>query len=113
MRRQYDDLLRQSLLERLARKIEPKSDKARSVARRIRPMKEIEHAGKVFRPGQRPRPTTGHVELLNGEILIFYSDGSLRHGPKMPKVSKRQRRHVLRFGQHAPRVVIDDPRRDR
>lgn len=112
-RKFLDDPHRLSFLERLARRIEPMDGKPRSVARRIRPMKEIEGAGKVFQPGKPPRPTTGHVRMLDGSTLVFYSDGSLRHGPKQLRVTKRQRKHALRYKSGVGRTdfIIDDPKR--
>ena len=94
-----------SILEKLARAIEPSTSaltevrpEAKSVARRIKPLKEIEGAEKV-RIGGKPRPTNGHVTMLDGQKQLFYTDGSLRYpGGKPKKEPKRQRRHTLRFG---------------
>lgn len=93
-----------SWLERLARKVEPKLDPKvpHSVARRIKPMKEIDAAAVVFRPGRPPRPTSGSVVTLDGERLVFFSDGSLRHaggvvrGKAVLKALKRARQKARR-----------------
>ncbi len=100
--------MKTSILETLAKAIEPERTEAKSVARRIKPLKEIKSAKDVFKPGEKPMPTNGHVKHLDGSAKIYYTDGSLRHpAGKKGRTNKKQRRHVLRFGANSVRAVRD------
>lgn len=99
-----------SLLRRLADKIEPTPEqlatirKPKSIARRIKPMHEIDEAADVYRPGEPPQPTNGAVQLLNGETRLFFSDGSLRNPvQKLTKAERKRRKkmrnHQMNFGR--------------
>jgi hypothetical protein len=92
-----------SLLERAARAIEPpRPAGVSSVARRIKPLSEIQSAEKVFLPGEKPRPTNGHIKHLDGTGKIFYTDGSLRlAGGKINGKDARKARARLKKQRHA------------
>lgn len=96
-----------SVLERLARRIEPKPGEGppKSQARLIKQMKHIDGAQAIFaeRDTQSaPKPTLAVIEMKDGDVMRFYTDGSLRHaggkvkGKKARKALKRLRRHALR-----------------
>lgn len=80
-----------SLLERAARAIEPR---ASSVERRIRPLREIKGARKMLANAPAiAKPTNGHVTMLDGTKLLYFTDGSLRHpGGKINRRTARKRR---------------------
>ena len=91
-----------SILERLARKIEPKDDAPRSRARMIRQMKDIEEAQEVYAPGEVPKPTNSAIRSLDQrDTYVFFTDGSLRNVQR--KLTKEERRNVKRAKRHVKR----------
>lgn len=101
---QHGPSSRPSLLERLARKIEPKPSESepKSQGRLIKQMKDIPEAGDSYRPGEPAKPTNAIVTMKDGDPMRFHTDGSLRHaqgrikGKAARKAFKKARRHMLR-----------------
>lgn len=100
-----------SALERIARLVEPKTKPERIAGqhepltcRRIKMMREIPQAAAVYYPGEPVKPTNAVIRTMDGTVLRFHSDGSLRHAVTVPKESRAQRRHRLRFGGAKPGI---------
>lgn len=91
-----------SILERLARKIEPpKGDlPPQSQGRMIKQLKDIPEAADVYNPGKPPKPTNALFKTLDGDIMRFHTDGSIRHAK-----SKEERRAAEKTRRHQFRVT--------
>lgn len=102
-----------SLLERMARKIEPNQDEKAfleskkelptysRVMRRIKGLMEIDPSLRVM--FSRARPTGAQYTSHDGEVMRFWSDGSVRHafrvkGKAFVKRTKRARQLFKQTG---------------
>ena len=91
-----------SALNKKADELQAKNEevtKHSTVARRLRPMKEIREAQEVYDPSAPPTPTNGNVKMLDGSIRLFYTDGSLRRTTrKLTKEERRAKKRAKRTG---------------
>lgn len=100
-----------SLLERLARKVDPTDTMIKSaglqlpkhsrVARLMIPAAHIPHMkDKLNEPGGSSvaRPTDAAVEMLDKTVLRFHSDGSLRHA--LGRIKGKAARKAAKRAKH-------------
>lgn len=92
-----------SLLELLARKIEPKAGErpeARSQARLIKRMANIPQGKEILakrNPQEAPKPTSAVIPSVDGrDTYQFYTDGSLRNVTRRPTRAERNARKKAR-----------------
>ena len=96
-----------SLLERLARKVDPTDAQLKDagiqlpehsrVARLLIPAAHIPQMKDALKPGA-PMPTAAAVEMLDKTVMRFHSDGSLRHA--LPRVRGKAARKAAKRKRH-------------
>lgn len=71
---------------------------ALSQARMVKRAADVEGLSDLLKPGA-PRPiTSGAVRMLDGKVMVFHTDGSLRHATGM-KPGKAARKALKRMRQ--------------
>lgn len=83
------------MFKELKDNVKREKGEAVSYARRLKPLAEV---AKVESPNGAPAPTGIAVRMLDGNPMVYFNDGSLRHatGHKPGKAARKARKKARR-----------------